>query len=84
MSAPARIFNNQPKESRLEYQIKKRPSEMAGVTHSAITGSFGYYSFSEVEAGSTYVFFVSSKRYTFDPRVIYVTEDIEDLNFTLK
>ena len=55
-----------------------------GETHSAITGSFGYYNFTDVEVGGTYVFYVSSKKYAFEPQVVNVTEDIGDLNFTLK
>ena len=55
-----------------------------GKTYFAQTNSFGFYNFKEVEVGETYVFSVSSKKYTFEPKVVNVTEEIADLDFTLK
>lgn len=52
-----------------------------GVTRTAVTGSFGYYRFDEVEVGRTYVVSIGSKRYTFTPRVINVTDELIDLDF---
>jgi hypothetical protein len=53
-----------------------------GGTRTAITGTFGYYRFDEVESGQTYVISVISKRYQFSPRVISVTDEIAGLDFT--
>jgi hypothetical protein len=48
----------------------------------AITNAFGYYSFESVQAGQTYVFSVISKRYSFQPRTVEVSEELTELNFT--
>jgi hypothetical protein len=53
-----------------------------GVIRTARTSSFGYYRFEAVEVGETYIFTVSSKRYTFVPQVIFVTEATTNLDFT--
>ena len=53
-----------------------------GVTKTARTNQLGYYRFKDVSAGRTYVFNVSSKRYSFQPQIVTVTEEIENLNFT--
>jgi hypothetical protein len=53
-----------------------------GVSRSALTNPFGYYKFDEVGVGQNYIFQVSSKRYQFDPQVIFVTEELENVNFT--
>jgi hypothetical protein len=41
----------------------------------------GYYRFDEVEAGQTYLLSVSSKHYEFEPKVIFVIEDLTDVDF---
>ena len=58
-------------------------SDAAGNTQTAITNSFGHYSFSDLEAGGTYILSVSNKRYFFadSPRVVTVQDDVADLNF---
>jgi hypothetical protein len=53
-----------------------------GNKRTARTGAFGYFRFNEVEAGQTYIFNVSSKRYSLAPQVISVMEDVSELNFT--
>ena len=53
-----------------------------GETRQARTGAFGYYRFTDVAAGETYVISVVSKKYSFTPQVVNVTEDIVNLNFT--
>jgi CSLREA domain-containing protein len=55
----------------------------AGATRSARTNPFGYYHFTDVQAGATYVFSVSSKQYSFSPQVVMVYEEMTDLNFTM-
>ena len=54
-----------------------------GRTRTAITSSFGYYRFKDVEAGQTYIFTVSHKRYSFAPQVVNVTDETNDLNFSV-
>ncbi|MBS1796065.1 MAG: carboxypeptidase regulatory-like domain-containing protein [Acidobacteria bacterium] len=46
------------------------------------TGTFGNYSFEGIEAGSTVVVTVVSKRFTFAPQVVSVSENIKNLDFT--
>jgi hypothetical protein len=47
----------------------------------ATTGAFGYYQFTGVPAGETYVFRVRAKRYEFAAQTISVNEDVDNLNF---
>lgn len=58
-------------------------TEQNGNVRRAITNSFGYYRFDDVEVGQTCVFSVANKRYQFaEPtRVVSVTEDALDLDF---
>ena len=57
-------------------------TDSAGNTRTARTGSFGYYSFNEVEAGQTYTIAVNSKRFVFASQVVSVSDSITDLDFT--
>ena len=54
-----------------------------GVPRTALSSSLGYYSFSEVDIGDTYILTVSSKRYVFpEPTiVIHVVDQLDDLDF---
>ena len=52
-----------------------------GETISAITNPFGYYRFTEIQAGETYVASVRHKRFTFTPQVVTVLEDLAALDF---
>jgi uncharacterized delta-60 repeat protein len=52
-----------------------------GSVRQTITNPFGYYRFTEVEVGQTYILNVFSKQYQFAPQVVMVMDDIEDLNF---
>lgn len=52
-----------------------------GAARTALTNSFGYFRFEEVESGATYVFNVTAKNYVFLTRVVTVTEQIDELNF---
>ncbi len=56
----------------------------SGVTIKAKTNSFGYYSFKNVEPGRTYTMSVTSRRYTFAPREITVTADVQNVDFTVQ
>lgn len=51
-----------------------------GEIRTVLTNQLGYYRFEDVAAGATYIFEVSSKRHTFAPQVVNVTEDINNLN----
>jgi hypothetical protein len=56
-------------------------TDQTGETRTAVTGSFGYYQFTEVRTGGTYVINVTSQRYTFAPQIIQVFDNITDLDF---
>lgn len=53
-----------------------------GTSQTVMTNAFGYFTLSDVAAGSTYVVNVSAKKYTFAPQVVSVTDNISGLNFT--
>jgi subtilisin-like proprotein convertase family protein len=53
-----------------------------GNTLTTNTNSFGYYRFENLPVGQNYTLEVSSKRYQYSPQVIFLTEDMENLNFT--
>jgi subtilisin-like proprotein convertase family protein len=57
-------------------------TDSQGTTRTAITNPFGYYKFYDVQVGQNYVFSVSRKQYNFTPQVIFVEENMDDLNFT--
>lgn len=52
-----------------------------GATIYAMTNSFGYFRYSEIASGETYVFRATHKRYTFAPQVVSLTEDLNGMNF---
>lgn len=52
-----------------------------GNSRTARTGSFGYFSFDDVEAGQTYVIHVAHKRHTFSSQVVSVSDSVNDLFF---
>ncbi len=52
-----------------------------GNSRTAVSGSLGYYRFDDVSVGATYVLSVSSKHHQFNPQVVTVMEDIENLDF---
>ena len=56
---------------------------MDGAIRTATSTTFGYYQFTEIAAGETYIFTARGKRFSFtEPtRVVSVLEDITDLNF---
>lgn len=57
-------------------------TDEAGQTRQVRTGSFGYFRFEDVEAGRTYIVNAVSKRHSFAPQIITVTDQITDLRFT--
>ncbi len=54
----------------------------SGGIRTALTNPFGYYRFANVPSGATYVVEARSKRYAFDSKVVSVTGDASELNFT--
>ncbi len=52
-----------------------------GNSRSAVTAAFGYFRFEDVTAGENYLATVQSRRYTFAPRLIGLTDEITDLDF---
>ena len=54
-----------------------------GEPRTVLTNALGYYSFTDVPAGETYIFSVSHKRYTFvqTRHVQTIVEEINDVNF---
>lgn len=56
-------------------------TDQNGNRRTARTTAFGYYRFTDVPAGETYVFAVISKRYLFTAQVMNVSEDITEVNF---
>ena len=55
--------------------------DVRGFARTVSTGSFGYYRFEDVEAGSTLVVGVTSKRYRFTARLIQVVDTLADIDF---
>jgi hypothetical protein len=53
-----------------------------GNTRNLRTNAFGYYNFEDVEVGATYTLTAASKRYTFNPQIINVTDNIGDADIT--
>jgi hypothetical protein len=54
-----------------------------GETRTVMTTTFGYFRFTDVEAGQTYILSVASKRFSFaeSSRLIQVADNIADCNF---
>jgi hypothetical protein len=59
-----------------------RLTNQSGEIQTVRTNRLGYYTFRELAAGETYIFNVFSKRYQFDPKVINLTEDLAEVDFT--
>ena len=56
-------------------------TDMQGNSQTIRTAKLGSFRFTNVVAGETYILSISSKRYTYAPQVITVTEDITELSF---
>jgi hypothetical protein len=57
--------------------------DMSGTERRAVTGTFGYFVFENIQAGSPYIFEVVSKRYVFYPstQMRVIVNDVADINF---
>lgn len=56
-------------------------TDVQGQARYAVTNPFGYYRFTGVMTNATYTFEVRSKRYSYAPMVVAVTESIANLDF---
>lgn len=52
-----------------------------GFTRTARTNTSGYYRFNDLDAGQSYVFTISHKRYKFSSKAITVGENLSELDF---
>lgn len=57
-------------------------TNQSGETHYAITNSFGFYRFDNVEVGQTYIISIQHKIYQFNSQILTVLEEINEINFT--
>ncbi|HLM60605.1 MAG TPA: carboxypeptidase-like regulatory domain-containing protein [Pyrinomonadaceae bacterium] len=55
---------------------------MDGEARTVLTGKSGAYRFANIEAGETYIISVASRRYVFQPQIVFVNEDLNELNFS--
>ena len=78
VSISGRVFGGSGKGLRNAYVIL---TDEQGRSRTVQTSAFGYYRFEEVEVGRTYILTVQSKRYEFEPQVVFVTDEITELNF---
>lgn len=53
-----------------------------GNTRKVQTGSFGVYNFDDLAVGQTYIIQVVSKKFTFAPQTIYLTDNVSEMDFT--
>lgn len=56
-------------------------TDSSGLLSTARTNGFGYYRFSDVQSGQTVILTVSSKQYSYTPRVLNVTENLDGFDF---
>ena len=56
-------------------------TDSKGGRRTAVTSSFGIYTFEDVEAGESYVIGVSARRYRFNSRVVNVSDTLADVDF---
>ena len=59
-------------------------TDSSGNVRTAVTSSFGYFSFDDVSAGETYIISAFAKRFTFNQptRVLSVNDGLADVDFT--
>lgn len=79
VSVGGRIFDS---SGQAVYRALVIITDTNGNSRTLLTNNFGFYKFEDVEVGATYTFTVKSKKYTFAPQVVTVTEQLDELNFT--
>lgn len=57
-------------------------TDSQGFRRTALTSSFGIYTFENIPAGETYTISVSSKRYRFSPQTLLINENLVNLDFS--
>jgi hypothetical protein len=55
-------------------------TDSEGIRRTAVTSSFGFYTFSEIETGKTYIINASSRRYRFASRILNVNDSLSDVD----
>lgn len=55
-------------------------TDQTGETRIARTNSFGYYHFTDIAVGETYIISVTGKGYIFAPQIVNVSGEMDDLN----
>ena len=57
-------------------------TDASGVSRTARSNTFGYYTFSNVQSGQSYILQASARLYTFAPRAINLTDDLTGFDIT--
>lgn len=63
--------------------VRVTMTDAGGESRTALSSTFGYFRFTDVPAGETYVITVTSKRYSFgeSSQIRTIVEDTDDINF---
>jgi hypothetical protein len=61
--------------------VRVQMQDQIGNVVEAITNPFGFYAFTDVQVGQTYVLSPAHKRYAFPPRFINVLDDLTAVDF---
>ncbi len=56
-------------------------TDQKGNVRTALASPYGQYRFDDVESGQTYIISVRSRRFTFAPRVLQITDSISNVDF---
>lgn len=54
---------------------------LSGTFRSTRTNSFGYYTFTDLEVGQTYIFSVQNKESIFAPQVVHILDNLVNFDF---
>ncbi len=52
-----------------------------GEVRTVLSSTFGYYRFDEIEVGQTVIINVNSKQFQFNPQIVSVQDNLDDVNF---
>ena len=65
--------------------VKVTVTFSSGETRTTVSGTGGYYQFTDIPAGETYIFSVSAKRYVFSQptQIRNITDDTQDIDFVV-
>ncbi|MBV9242777.1 MAG: carboxypeptidase regulatory-like domain-containing protein [Acidobacteria bacterium] len=56
-------------------------TDSAGAARTVLTNAFGYYQFSSVAVGATYVLGAVARRYAFHSRTVSVSDSLSNVDF---